>query len=80
MGSDYQIYSTYVDEIIRDFVEEIERNYDIQCVGTGWSMPNNVEQTENLRRLSQHGCSARGGQQVRTNPKCRIGRDSREGI
>jgi len=40
------IYEKYVDEIIRDFIQEIERDYGFICVGDGGSMPYTVAEID----------------------------------
>lgn len=36
-------YLKYVDEIVDDFVEQMEKKYELHCYGSGGSMPNDVE-------------------------------------
>lgn len=41
-------YIKYVDEIIGDFVEKMEKKYKLHCYGSGGSMPKDVEEIEVL--------------------------------
>ncbi len=41
-------YLKYVDEIVADFVNEMEKKYELRCYGSGGSMPNDVEKIEVL--------------------------------
>lgn len=36
-------YLKYVDEIVDDFVDQMEKKYELHCYGSGGSMPNDVE-------------------------------------
>jgi hypothetical protein len=41
-------YLKYVDEIVSDFVKEMEKKHHLECYGSGGSMPNDVEKIEVL--------------------------------
>ena len=41
-------YLKYVYEIVADFVNEMEKKYELRCYGSGGSMPNDVEKIEVL--------------------------------
>jgi hypothetical protein len=41
-------YIKYVDELIGDFVEKMEKKYKLHCYGSGGSMPKDVEEIEVL--------------------------------
>jgi hypothetical protein len=41
-------YIKYVDEIVRDFVKDMEKKYKLHCYGSGGSMPNDVEKIDVL--------------------------------
>ncbi len=41
-------YLKYVDEIVVDFVNDMEKKYKLHCYGSGGSMPNDVEKIEVL--------------------------------
>lgn len=36
-------YEKYVDEIVNDFVDDMEKKYELHCYGSGGSMPNDIE-------------------------------------
>ncbi len=35
-------YEVYVDEVVRDFVKEAQKEYGLKCIGSGGSMPHDV--------------------------------------
>ena len=41
-------YIVYVDEIVRDFVEQMAKKHKLHCYGSGGSMPKDVEEIEVL--------------------------------
>lgn len=41
-------YLKYVDEIVNDFVEQMEKKYKLHCYGSGGSMPTDVEKIDVL--------------------------------
>jgi hypothetical protein len=41
-------YLKYVDEIVSDFVKEMEKKYHLECYGSGGSMPTDVQEIEVL--------------------------------
>jgi len=46
ISKDPPIYLKYVNEITKSFTNEIEKEFDLTCIGSGGTMPHNVEKID----------------------------------